>query len=74
MTSLASPAAVCLTVNRSTAAPASSITQTACSDHDQSTPAHLIGPSAVPAKLSVPVMAGSTSFVCGWFIAVVAPV
>jgi hypothetical protein len=53
-------------VKRSTAAPASSITQTACSDYDQSTPAHLAGPSSV---LSLLVMPGS-----GLFIAVVAPV
>jgi hypothetical protein len=46
VTSLASPAAEWPTVNRSVAAPASSIMQTACSDQDQSTPAHRIGPSA----------------------------
>ena len=68
MTSLVRLAAVCLTVNRSIAAPVSSMMQTACSDHDQSTPAHLSGlsPSLV---LLLLVVAGS-----GSFIAVVAPV
>jgi hypothetical protein len=50
---------VWVTVHRSTAAPASSMTQTACSDHDQSTPAHLSGP---PPVLSLLVMVGFDSF------------
>ncbi|WP_296375420.1 hypothetical protein [Pseudonocardia sp.] len=53
-------------MKRSIAAPLSSITQTACSDHDQSTPAHLGDASWV---LLLLVMPGS-----GSFIAVVAPV
>ncbi len=61
---------LCFTVKRSIAAPVLSITQTACSDHDQSTPAHLTGPwSVMPLVLSLLVVPGS-----GVSIAVVAPV
>ncbi len=63
---------LCFTVKRSIAAPVSSITQTACSDHDQSTPAHLTGASSGLSESSLVVVPGSVLSSpwllpwCGW--------